>query len=90
MILCIDGPLTFETIAFWQKKLVACLDAIDQDVLTLDFQGVTAVNSAALALILDARRRSRVRDVSLRFLNIPEQLVSLAKVSSLDKFLVLM
>ena len=69
---------------------MACLDAIDQDVLTLDFQGVTAVNSAALALILDARRRSRVRDVSLRFLNIPEQLVSLAKVSSLDKFLVLM
>lgn len=88
MIIAIDGPLTFETVARWQEKIFVAVDAAKED-LTLDFQAVTAVNSAALALMLEALRRAQARHLSLKFLHVPEKLASLAKVSSVDELLAL-
>jgi len=88
MMIAIHGPLTFETVARWQKEVLVAVDAANED-LTIDFQSVTAVNSAALALMLEVLRRARARHFSLKFLHVPEKLISLAKVSSVDKLLAL-
>jgi phospholipid transport system transporter-binding protein len=44
---------------------------------TVDFSGVTEVDSSAVSLMLEWRRRSKGRQ-RLRFVNLPENLLSLA------------
>ena len=55
--------------------------------LTFDLAGVTRVDSAGLALLLEWLREARRRGKEIRFQNIPEQLAAIAKVSGLSDIL---
>lgn len=55
--------------------------------LTFDLVGVTRVDSAGLALLLEWLREARRRSKEIRFQNIPAQLATIAKVSGLNGIL---
>ncbi len=55
--------------------------------LTFDLAGVTRVDSAGLALMLEWRREAQRRGKNIRFQNIPAQLAAIAKVSGLNGIL---
>lgn len=53
----------------------------------LDLSGVTAADSAALALLLELLRHSRQRGHTLRVGTLPPTLISLARLYGLDELL---
>lgn len=55
--------------------------------LTFDLAGVTRVDSAGLALLLEWLREAQRRGKEIRFQNIPGQLAAIAKVSGLNDIL---
>ena len=78
-VLKLEGPLSFETL----PRVLAESDAYEAkpdlpERLTIDFSGVTAVDSSAVALLLEWRRRSLARGKQLSFVNLPANLVALA------------
>ena len=48
--------------------------------LTIDFSRVAAVDSSAVALLLDWRRQAKARNHVLEFINLPAALVALARL----------
>ncbi len=79
----IQGDLTFASINKKVLKSVAFL-TYSRDI-TLDLIDVSSADSAGLALLIEWIRYTRQHRIQLRFKNIPKQLLSLAKLSSLDK-----
>ena len=72
----LDGALTLETVA---AALAALPPAVARgDISALDFAGVTHCDSAALALILAARRAAAGRALEIR--NLPPRLADLAEL----------
>ena len=55
--------------------------------LELDLQGVTRADSAGLALLIEFLRTAGRAGNSVQFVNVPEQLLSIARVSGLDSIL---
>jgi phospholipid transport system transporter-binding protein len=53
----------------------------------LDLQAVTRVDSAGLALLIEFLRSAGRAGNSVQFVNVPEQLLSIAQVSGLDAIL---
>lgn len=82
----LSGSLSFATVP------QACAQGImlfahDSPTLTLDLQGITHTDSAGLALMIEWMRNARQRDKQIRFENIPAQMLSIARLSGLDKIL---
>lgn len=80
-VLKLEGPLSFESL----PRVLAESDAYEAkpdlpDRLTIDFSGVTAVDSSAVALLLEWRRRSLARKKQLAFVNLPANLLALAEL----------
>jgi phospholipid transport system transporter-binding protein len=81
----IEGPLTLENI-------VAVLESARRDIpasgpLTVDLAGVTEVDSSAVSLLLELRRGARRAARSLEFVNLPENLKSLAQLYGVTELL---
>lgn len=79
----VDGPLTFATVR-------ACLadSALlfrPRQRLSFDLSGVTTVDSAALALLVEWLRLGRQHGVMVQFAGIPAALRSLGEVSELGQ-----
>ena len=55
--------------------------------LTVDLKGVTRSDSAGLALLLQWSRDSEIAGNSIEFVNVPAQLLSIARVCGLDDIL---
>ena len=53
----------------------------------LDLQGVTRSNSAALALLLEWLDIGRARGFELSFVNLPDSLLAIARMSNADALL---
>jgi len=53
----------------------------------LDLQAVTRADSAGLALLIEFLRTAGRAGNSVHFVNVPEQLLSIARVSGLDSIL---
>lgn len=79
----VDGDLTFSAMDKKTVSSFAFLTVAKQ--VTLDLGGVGNADSAGLALMLEWIKHARSKRVQLRFRNIPEQLLTLAKLSGLDK-----
>lgn len=79
----VDGDLTFSAIDKKTVSSFAFLTATKQT--TIDLGGVGNADSAGLALMIEWIKVTRSKRVQLRFRNIPEQLLNLAKLSGLDK-----
>jgi phospholipid transport system transporter-binding protein len=79
----VDGDLTFSAL---DKKTVSSFAFLTTGKqITLDLGRVGNADSAGLALMLEWIKHARSKRVQLRFRNIPEQLLNLAKLSGLDK-----
>jgi phospholipid transport system transporter-binding protein len=53
----------------------------------IDFSGVTQSDSAGLALLLEWLRRARKENQQIRFEQVPQQIVALARISEVDDLL---
>jgi len=80
-VLRITGALDFQTlpgVIAEADRYVARADLPQR--LTIDFSGVTGIDSSAVALLLDWRRRAAERHVALEFSNLPQALLALAEL----------
>lgn len=79
----IDGDLTFASIDKQTLKSFAFLTSAKE--ISIDLSKVNNTDSAGLALMIEWIKYSRQHRLHLSFKNIPEQLITLAKLSGFDK-----
>jgi phospholipid transport system transporter-binding protein len=83
--LAIAGDLSFATIPrLWERwrSLGEGKQALD-----VDLRAVQRSDSAGLALLIAGLRHARQTGQSVRFFNIPEQMLAIARVSGLEDML---
>jgi phospholipid transport system transporter-binding protein len=80
-VLKLEGSLSFETLpkVLADSTAYAARDDLP-DRLTIDFAGITGVDSSAVALLLEWRREAARRKKALLFVNLPANLLSLAEL----------
>lgn len=81
----ISGDLTFETVSTLRERGVELLGR-EGDV-TLDLNAVTRADSAGLALMIEWLKQAKRRDATLQVVNMPEQMLAIARMSKLDEVL---
>ena len=80
-VLALTGALSFETIPTVLEQSAEYAARTDlPDRLTIDFAGITGVDSAAVALLLEWRRQAAQRNKRLDFINLPANLLALAEL----------
>ena len=80
-ILALTGALSFETIPEVLEQSAEYAARTDlPDRLTIDFAGITGVDSAAVALLLAWRRQAAQRAKRLEFVKLPPNLLALAEL----------
>ncbi|VAW71720.1 Uncharacterized protein YrbB [hydrothermal vent metagenome] len=81
----ISGELTFDSVpALWE---LCSRHFAEHAELEIDLSGIQRADSAGLALLVECCRRAYQTDKSIRFFNIPAQMLAIARVSSLDQVL---
>lgn len=81
----IIGDLNFDSVAALWRKSNAQFS--DREVLEIDLGGVQRSDSAGVALLVEYLRQAHQSGKTARFFNIPDQMLALARVSSLDQVL---
>jgi phospholipid transport system transporter-binding protein len=81
----IEGELSFATVATLLTRMAAL--SAGQDDLGIDLQGVTRADSAGVALLVEWLRMARRENRKLHYLNMPAQMLAIARVSGLDVLL---
>lgn len=77
-----EGDLTFFTI---NKKTIHSLEFLRSvDELCIDLTKINRADSAGLALLIEWIKHSKLYRTHLSFINIPEQLLILARLSGFD------
>lgn len=80
-VLRLEGPLSFESLPRVLGESAVYEARPDlPDRLTIDFSGITEVDSSAVALLLEWRRRAAALGKTLLFVNLPANLLSLAEL----------
>ena len=80
-VLALQGALSFETVPGVLAESARYAERPDlPDRLTIDFAAITAVDSSAVALLLEWRRVAQQRGKTLVFVNLPPSLLALAKL----------
>jgi phospholipid transport system transporter-binding protein len=84
-VLALDGALSFETLPDVLKASAEYAARADlPDRLTIDFGGIDAVDSSAVALLLEWRRQAQRVGKALEFVNLPANLVALATLYGVE------
>jgi phospholipid transport system transporter-binding protein len=65
----------------------AGVDMLGKEKVTVDLKGVTRADSAGLALLVEWLRESENAGNSIEFVNVPAQLLSIARVCGLEEIL---
>ncbi|MCI0400027.1 MAG: STAS domain-containing protein [Gammaproteobacteria bacterium] len=79
------GELSFKTVPNVIGELNGLLNSPSPQV--IDLSGVTRIDSAGVALLVDWLRAARQRNVTVRFRNLPAQMLALAKVTGVGYLL---
>ena len=80
-VLALTGALSFDSIPAVLEESERYAERADlPDRLVIDFAGVTGVDSAAVALLLEWRRQAARRGKQLEFVNLPDNLLALAQL----------
>lgn len=82
-----EGPLTFASARRARELGLDALEAAGDGGLTIDCQGVTASDSAGLAVLLDWLAAARAQGRSLRFTHLPQGLAALGRISEVNELL---
>jgi phospholipid transport system transporter-binding protein len=81
----IHGDLSFASVArLWRQSPIRLPD---RDELEIDLSHVERSDSAGLALLVACLRQARQTGKTIRFFNIPAQMLAIARVSALDEVL---
>jgi phospholipid transport system transporter-binding protein len=83
-VYAMSGRVTFQTV----PQFLAHANAWQQDparTLTFDLQGVTLIDSAGLALLLEWLQQARAANRTVVFINIPDQVRDLIRVNGLER-----
>lgn len=81
----LSGRLNFRTVpAVWRVGLEIFTQAPK---IEIDLEGIQRSDSAGLALLIEWQRQAIKDNKSVRYLNMPKQMLAIAKASSLDEFL---
>ncbi len=81
----IQGALTFDTVT---RLLARSIELFSHaEALDIDLGGVESADSAGLALLVEWMRYARHHDLPIRFINMPPQMLAIARASSLDHVL---
>ncbi|MBI5462643.1 MAG: STAS domain-containing protein [Gammaproteobacteria bacterium] len=83
--LVVEGELDFTTVVRLRDAARPLLDAGAE--VRVDLQGIARSDSAGLALLVDWMRAAQRLGKPIQFLNIPPQMLAIARVSSLDQVL---
>lgn len=81
----VTGVLNFDTVLSLNRKMQILLEKCN-DIL-VDLSGVTYVNSAGLALLLDWKRQTLCTNKNLQLLNMPQKLINIARMCDIDNLL---
>ena len=81
----LEGELDFNTVPDVLQHTGACMSGVSG--ITVDLKGVTRADSAGLALLVEWLRESERAGLSISFVNVPAQLLSIARVCGLEKIL---
>ena len=80
-VLALEGALSFESLpAVLAQSAEYAARADLPERLTIDFAAITSVDSSAVALLLEWRRQARQRSKTLVFVNLPANLLALARL----------
>ncbi len=82
--LLVQGPVTIGTVS---ALLAEARVLLVQGVAVLDFEAVTEVDSAAVALALECLREARERGLKLSLTNLPEAMQNLAELYAVSELL---
>jgi phospholipid transport system transporter-binding protein len=65
----------------------AGVDMLGKEQITVDLKGVNRADSAGLALLVEWLRESEIAGNTIKFVNVPAQLLSIARVCGLEEIL---
>lgn len=83
--LLVSGELDFTTVTRLNGEALKLLE--ESDTIRVDLHGIVRSDSAGLALLVEWMRAARRLDKPIQFLNIPQQMLAIARVSGLDEVL---
>ena len=83
----VSGPLTFATARRARETGLAALAAISSREIEIDCGRISSSDSAGLAVLLDWMSAAKRSGRSLCFVNLPEQLRALARISDVEELL---
>ena len=83
--LAVSGPLDFATAAAALRAGLALMTG--DRAWTIDLSGVTAGDSAGLAVLVEWMSAARARGASVRYASVPAQIVAIARISDLEELL---
>jgi phospholipid transport system transporter-binding protein len=81
----LEGELDFFTVPGVLDRSRSCQPG--EGAIRVDLKGVTRADSAGLALLLEWLRKAERAGCSISFVNVPEQLMSIARVCGLEEIL---
>jgi phospholipid transport system transporter-binding protein len=81
----LQGDLDFSSVLSVLQH--AGVNMLGNNQLRVDLKGVTRADSAGLALLVEWLRESEIAGNSIEFVNVPAQLLSIARVCGLDDIL---
>lgn len=81
------GPLTFPTARLAREGGLAVLRAASAPRIEIDCGGITSSDSAGMTVLLDWLAFAKRSGRSLHFLNLPEQLQAIARISDVLELL---
>jgi phospholipid transport system transporter-binding protein len=81
----LQGELVFESVPAVLKHAGARM--LGREQLEVDLRDVTRADSAGLALLVEWLRESEIAGNEIRFVNVPDQLLSIARVCGLNEIL---
>ena len=81
----LQGELDFASVPLVLQH--AGVNMLGKEQITVDLKGITRADSAGLALLVEWLRESESAGNSIKFVNVPAQLLSIARVSGLEEIL---
>jgi len=83
----LENQLTFNTVNDHLTQLHMALSAKPASFVVLDLQGITACDSAGLALLIEMKRWCKKQEKSLQIVDIPADVVVLAQFCGVEDLL---
>lgn len=88
-VMQLSGDLVFANVTALLGQIERLLGGVKKESLVIDLSRVGDVDSSGLALLLEVLERARHHGVTLRIRSLPEALLGIARLSNVEKLLLL-